>query len=705
MTTNLDMAQKLFGTYESSASASTDSSSSYGSTSSVRYGTVTEVDGNDITVVMDDTDSEVYFTTNTPVSVGDRVTIVLNGSTYLVYTLDTVEEQIDSVTASVDEVDAAVAENKELIESEVSSLNETIESIETTVNEAVDTATEAASTAAAQASAAAEEAAAASESVLTLSSDVEGISNLIRETDDGLEVARIVDDEYTTTHTLMTGTGFAVYAEDGETPMATMGDGFLVYDDGGGLSGRFSSAGVELFCGTVNDEPYERAHFSNDGVHPYGYYDGSTVETARFYDGGTVLFTNDQETAEFTGEGIWLFDENERTRVAVTTSGINLYDGSSPNTSKLFIGTGSARIGAASSAHLSAASSGLVLYDEDNEKAAAYTSDGVELFDSGTQTAAFTDSGVSFYDTDGNTTSFFGNESFQIGEEGAQRLEGSSDGVTIYNEADVAGLNLSSSGVTIYDADGGKGVSIGSSTFYIYSPSSGNPMVYIGSTSYKFGNATLGGYLYGYGGSVYLYDENGYSQMEINGSSLRIGRSSSSKSKVYIDEDSIGIYVPSTDDTYPFWIGTSTSPAPENAYFRVSDEGNCGVNGSLYIDKELRFQNATTGTDETASNRGIKMTTATDTWYKSEMTAGETMYCYLDETNELDPGYDVIGVAAWTMPGGEYGYVETVKGTGSGSHYVSFYFTSQPSKAQTVSVTFIEAAKGLFEEPDGEGSD
>lgn len=691
MTTNLDMAQKLFGTYESSASASTDSSSSYGSTSSVRYGTVTEVDGNDITVVMDDTDSEVYFTTNTPVSVGDRVTIVLNGSTYLVYTLDTVEEQIDSVTASVDEVDAAVTENKELIESEVSSLNETIESIETTVNEAVETATEAASTAATQAAAAAEEAAAASESVLTLTSDVEGISNLIRETDDGLEVARIVDDEYTTTHTLMTGAGFAVYAEDGETPMAAMGDGFFVYDDGGDLSGRFSSAGVELFCGTIDDEPYERAYFSNDGVHLYGYYDGSTVETARFDDGGTIFFSNDQETAEFTGEGIYLYDKDGKTRLHITTSGINLYDGSDSNTSKLFIGTGSARIGAASSAHLSAASSGLVLYDEDNEEAAAYTSDGVALFDSGAQTAAFTDSGVSFYDADGNTTSFFGNESFQIGEEGAQRLEGSSDGVTIYNEDDVAGLNLSSSGVTIYDADGDKGVSIGSSTFNIYSPSSGNSMVYIGSSSYRFGDTTLGGSLYGSGSNVQVRNSDG--------------------NRIYLTGDSIGIYLPDLFDSdadetsYPFWVGSSTSPAPDNAYFRVSNAGNCGVNGSLYIDKELRFQNATTGTDETASNRGIKMTTATDTWAKSEMTAGETMYCYLDETNELDPGYDVIGVAAWTMPGGEYGYVETVKGTGSGSHYVSFYFTEQPSKAQTVSVTFIEAAKGLFEEPDGEGSD
>lgn len=150
MTTNLDMAQKLFGTESSSTSAY--EASGYGVTSSVRYGTVTEVDGEDVTILMDDTDSELYLTTGTPVTAGDRVTVVLNGTTYLVYTMDTVESQIDEVAEAakeaeeaaeeaaaeaaekIAELEATVAANKEAVEEEVAALNETIASASETID-------------------------------------------------------------------------------------------------------------------------------------------------------------------------------------------------------------------------------------------------------------------------------------------------------------------------------------------------------------------------------------------------------------------------------------------------------------------------------------------------------------------------------------------------------------------------------------------
>lgn len=90
----LDVARILYGTQ-------TESGPSVGkpvASTSVRYGTVVSVneDGT-ITVTLEDTGETVTLRTDTPVSVGDRVSIVVSNGSYIVYSLAETGRQIGTV--------------------------------------------------------------------------------------------------------------------------------------------------------------------------------------------------------------------------------------------------------------------------------------------------------------------------------------------------------------------------------------------------------------------------------------------------------------------------------------------------------------------------------------------------------------------------------------------------------------------------------
>jgi len=117
MSTELDIAKMMWGWGESGSSGSRPGSSYNGTT--VRYGTVVSVnDDGTVTIKLDGTGELVTLKTDTPLAVGDRVVIVKNGSSYMVYSLeetlrqmeqqksDLAQQIIDEGNAIKDEVDA-----------------------------------------------------------------------------------------------------------------------------------------------------------------------------------------------------------------------------------------------------------------------------------------------------------------------------------------------------------------------------------------------------------------------------------------------------------------------------------------------------------------------------------------------------------------------------------------------------------------------
>lgn len=90
----LDVARILYGTQiESGPSVGKPVAST-----SVRYGTVASVnDDGTITVTLEDTGETVTLRTDTPVSVGDRVSIVVSNGSYIVYSLAETGRQIGTV--------------------------------------------------------------------------------------------------------------------------------------------------------------------------------------------------------------------------------------------------------------------------------------------------------------------------------------------------------------------------------------------------------------------------------------------------------------------------------------------------------------------------------------------------------------------------------------------------------------------------------
>lgn len=113
MSTELDIAKMMWGWGESGGGGTTGSNpgTSYGAQTSVRYGTVTSVNGDGtVTIELDGTGETVTLVTSTPLAAGDRVTVVVQGSTYLVYSTDQLSEQIKKSLTKV-EIEYAEGEN------------------------------------------------------------------------------------------------------------------------------------------------------------------------------------------------------------------------------------------------------------------------------------------------------------------------------------------------------------------------------------------------------------------------------------------------------------------------------------------------------------------------------------------------------------------------------------------------------------------
>lgn len=88
MSTELDIAKMMWGWGAGGGGSSSNRpGTSYGAQTSTRYGTVQSVNEDGTVTILLDTGETVTLKTDTPLSVGDRVVIVVQGSTYLVYAM------------------------------------------------------------------------------------------------------------------------------------------------------------------------------------------------------------------------------------------------------------------------------------------------------------------------------------------------------------------------------------------------------------------------------------------------------------------------------------------------------------------------------------------------------------------------------------------------------------------------------------------
>lgn len=95
MATDLDVAKMMWG-WGDHPGGTTATGASSRSQTSVRYGTVTAVhDDGTVSVRLDGTGEVVTLTTDTPLAVGDRVTIVVQGGAYMVYAMSETVAIID----------------------------------------------------------------------------------------------------------------------------------------------------------------------------------------------------------------------------------------------------------------------------------------------------------------------------------------------------------------------------------------------------------------------------------------------------------------------------------------------------------------------------------------------------------------------------------------------------------------------------------
>ena len=76
------------------------------STTSIRYGVVTGVNGSTATIELDDTGESITTQTDTPLAVGNRVAIIKNGQSVIVYAT---EEIVNQIGAKIDNVDVEYA--------------------------------------------------------------------------------------------------------------------------------------------------------------------------------------------------------------------------------------------------------------------------------------------------------------------------------------------------------------------------------------------------------------------------------------------------------------------------------------------------------------------------------------------------------------------------------------------------------------------
>lgn len=117
MSTELDVAKMMWGWGASGGSGSSRPGSSYGTQTVTRYGTVQSVNDDGTVTILLDSGETVTLKTDTPLRVGDRVVVVAQGGTYLVYSMagtvgiientrtELAQEIIDEGQAIRDEVD------------------------------------------------------------------------------------------------------------------------------------------------------------------------------------------------------------------------------------------------------------------------------------------------------------------------------------------------------------------------------------------------------------------------------------------------------------------------------------------------------------------------------------------------------------------------------------------------------------------------
>ena len=87
MSTELDVAKMMWGWGAYGGSGSSRPGSSYGTQTVTRYGTVQSVNDDGTVTILLDSGETVTLKTDTPLRVGDRVVVVAQGGTYLVYSM------------------------------------------------------------------------------------------------------------------------------------------------------------------------------------------------------------------------------------------------------------------------------------------------------------------------------------------------------------------------------------------------------------------------------------------------------------------------------------------------------------------------------------------------------------------------------------------------------------------------------------------
>lgn len=102
MATALEIAKFLFGAAGQSSPGKRAGVLAGGGNTTVRYGTVKTVDGTSVTILMEDTGETLYTMTTTPVAVGDRVAIIKNGQSVIVYATDQIVEMINKTVVDGD---------------------------------------------------------------------------------------------------------------------------------------------------------------------------------------------------------------------------------------------------------------------------------------------------------------------------------------------------------------------------------------------------------------------------------------------------------------------------------------------------------------------------------------------------------------------------------------------------------------------------
>lgn len=102
MATKLEVAKFLFGAAGQSSPGERAGTLAGGGNTSVRYGTVKTVDGTSVSILMEDTGETLYTMTTTPVAVGDRVAIIKNGQSVVVYATDQLVEMINKTVVDGD---------------------------------------------------------------------------------------------------------------------------------------------------------------------------------------------------------------------------------------------------------------------------------------------------------------------------------------------------------------------------------------------------------------------------------------------------------------------------------------------------------------------------------------------------------------------------------------------------------------------------